>query len=260
MNATIKALTRHQLGILLGRRRLFLVVLLAVFPVVICGFVHGVSYLKGGSPMGAKALFQGLASGYYLIATLLLNLILGLALVSDEVEGRTLPYLICRPIPRAHIVYGKYLALLAVGELALLASLVAAYLACYAPSGRGAVLHGLRGLAGALVWIALSVPAYGAAFTFLGALARKPLNVAAAFVFLWELALGCTPTALRKLTITHYLLSLSPESQPLNTLVDLLGLRSSTWVSVVSLLALTVIYVWGAGQVFAKRQYISAAE
>ena len=34
-----------------------------------------------------------------------------------------------------------------------------------------------------LRWVALSVPAYGAAFTLLGALAKRPVNAAITFIF-----------------------------------------------------------------------------
>lgn len=250
----LQAIAGHTLGVLLSRRRVLFVLVIAGLPVLLAGVTHAVDFLFGTGLPSTQAAFGVLAQSYYFAAVLLVTMTLGSGLINDEVENRTLAYLLTRPVARPLVVVGKYLALLVVGLLLLPGSMVATYLMLAAP--QSGLREGLGLLADELLWMALAVPAYGAAFTLVGVIARRPVNVAAAFVFLWELPFAFLPLLTRKLTITHYLLSISPQSSKLNALVDLLGMRSSMLSSVLMLVGFSLLYLGLAAVVFQRRQYV----
>src|SRR5204862_7802729 len=59
------------------------------------------------------------------------TLFYGTALISEEVEGKTLTYLFLRPIPKPAIMVGKYLALVWTSVLLVLPTVVFSYLILY---------------------------------------------------------------------------------------------------------------------------------
>src|SRR4030067_1669114 len=60
-------------------------------------------------------LFSNLIMLFYLqMIILIVALFYGTSVCSEEVEGKTLPYLITRPVPRAAVVLGKYAAYTAI--------------------------------------------------------------------------------------------------------------------------------------------------
>src|SRR6187551_2631482 len=56
-----------------------------------------------------------------------LGVFYGTALMADEVEDKTIPYLFTRPIPRGAVLFGKYLAYLVCSTLVVLPSVMIVY-------------------------------------------------------------------------------------------------------------------------------------
>ena len=254
----IWVLAQQTFQTVIGRRRFAFVLVLALLPILFVAVGHVLRGAFGLEVMTPRGIFTTLASMYFPWSSMLMNLVIGLALVSDEVEGHTLPYLTVRPFPRSWIIYGKYLALVGLGLVVLPSSLVASYVLAFATEGLAVLSDNLGVLWKELSWVALSVPAYGAAFTLIGAIAWRPINLSVGFVMVWEIAFTFVPTALRHLTITHNLLSMSPQAHKLMTLTDLLGMRSSLWLAALSLAGLSAAYLAAAGLVFSHRQYVLA--
>ena len=254
----LQAITWQTIGQLLGRRGFVFILGLAALPVLLAALSHAVSVLVEGASPSSRAIFSTLVQSYYFPASIIVTMTLGAALIGEEVEGRTLPYLTTRPVPRPLIIVGKYLALLVVGLAVLPGSLIVTYVILQAPRGDGALLGNLGTLTAELWWVIMAVPAYGAAFTLIGTITRKTVNLAAAFVFLWEIPFSFLPLALRRLTIAHHLMSISPQSSKLNMLVDVLGKRTSVTASIVTLLLLTAIYLTLAAVIFRRKQYVLA--
>jgi ABC-type transport system involved in multi-copper enzyme maturation permease subunit len=172
------------------------------------------------------------------------------SLVADEVEGKTLTYLLTRPVRRASILLGKFAAYL-VTTLAFVwpVTVVTFFLLATA---RGSA--GLGSRVGVLFQdlgiLALGLLAYGALFTLLGVLLKRPVIPGLLFLYAWELAAN-VPGYLPRLTLTAYLRSLSSHRPAEEGLSQLLGrVTLGTGESLLSLGLLTCLFLGLAFWIF----------
>lgn len=149
--------------------------------------------------------------GYFLVLQVVvpvLALIAGAGVVTEEIDDRTITYLFTRPIPRAALYFGRWLAAALV--LALTLALSVALLALAARYGgnppekaeipSGAVLPLLRAVVfGGVV--------YSALFATLGTFLKHPMIVGLAYAFTIEAFLANLPGKSQSLTIQFYLRS-----------------------------------------------------
>jgi hypothetical protein len=85
----------------------------------------------------------------------------------------------------------------------------------------------------------LACVGYGAVFMVIGLFFRNPI-IPALIVYFWEWANFLMPPVLKKISIAHYLRSLSPvpvSEGPLATVVD----PTPAWISIPSMIAFTAI-------------------
>jgi ABC-2 type transport system permease protein len=134
---------------------------------------------------------------------ILATLLYGSGLLSAEIEGRTLVYLLTRPMPRWKILLVKYAATVLVLAALCLASLTASTAIAGFPGG-------LR------TWFALSVSvlmacvAYTAVFGLIGLIApRRAVPVGLIYAGVLEIALSFVPAFVNQLSVSHYLRSLT---------------------------------------------------
>jgi ABC-2 type transport system permease protein len=161
----------------------------------------------------------------------LVALFVAARLVRHHVEQGTVVYLLARPISRLAILLGAFAAYLAATAAVALPALGIGFLLC-APTG-GASFEGLaRVLAAALA--ALTV--YGALFTFLGLVMRKPLIFGLIAVFS-SVVLAGTGGLFPRGTLTAPLrvLAGAPSAPPTLTLAgSALGLGAFTLLALVA--------------------------
>src|SRR5690606_36105746 len=101
-----------------------------------------------------------------------LALFYGTALIADEIEERTITYLLMRPVPRASILLGKYLAYLMCTAAVLLPAVVVIWV-LVAPI-QGSLASSFPVLAADLGLVAAGLTAYGAVFALAGAVLKRP--------------------------------------------------------------------------------------
>ena len=153
--------------------------------------------------------------GQLLYLDILLPLVavfVGAAVIADEVDEQTLPYLLVRPVPRSHIVLAKMLAGVLTLGLILVLSLAATWLvlaADPASDGFGATFTTL--LAGQGV-ILLGLLVYLPFFTLFGGLMKRPVLVGLLFIFGWERLVSALPGSIHFFSIAHYLHVLYPSA------------------------------------------------
>jgi ABC-type transport system involved in multi-copper enzyme maturation permease subunit len=177
------------------------------------------------------------------------------SLVADEVDDRTLTYLLTRPVTRVAILAGKFLAYLATTfSLALPAAVVTFFLLATASGGSG-VGAAVGDLFRDLGVMALTLVAYGALFTLVGVLLRRPVIPGLLFLYGWEL-LANLPGYLPRLTLTAWLRSLihhRPAQEGLSELfAQVLPAGEGLAVLALATLAFLVAAVW----VFSEREYV----
>ncbi|MEN8151117.1 MAG: ABC transporter permease subunit [Planctomycetota bacterium] len=181
-------------GALPGKKALILLVVLAVPPLLTAA---------AGTQADSE---REIRSGYFYVVFFLYlqflaplsALLFGTEILLAESTAGTLPYLFTRPVPRASILLGKYVAYLIVGALALATSL-AATLAVYA----GPPLPEEIPLRSLLAVVAV-YPAYLAAFAFLSAFTKWSLMAGFLYAFGLEFFLGIIPGMIRKGTMLYY--------------------------------------------------------
>jgi ABC-type transport system involved in multi-copper enzyme maturation permease subunit len=154
-------------------------------------------------------MFGNIIMVFYLqLIILILALFFGTSICSEEVEGRTLPYLVTRPVPKAAVVLGKYLAytLLTVGMVALglLFSFSILNLDRLSDVSLYPVLLKFAGV------LSLGIMAYTALFAFFGSFLKRSIFFGLLFCFGWENVIQYFPGSTQRFAIAHYLKSFLP--------------------------------------------------
>ncbi len=114
------------------------------------------------------------------------TLFYGTALISEEVEGKTLTYLFLRPIPKPAIMVGKYLALVWTSVLLVLPTVVFSYLILYLRDDLRPFWEDAGVLGKDIGIVFLALLAYGAFFSLLGAWLKHPILAGLIYAFGWE--------------------------------------------------------------------------
>lgn len=179
----------------------------------------------------------------------IIALILATAALGNEVEDRTLPYLVLKPISRFRIVIEKYAAVLIVTVPAVLLGLglTALIVAQADVSARSADAERLM----PVVWAMLGAATAGIALTaaiFLAVSLVVPRALLAGIVytFIWESLLGRFLPGLRVISIRHYVQSIFVEllDDPQVTIANATSLRNALITILVACLVALLLATW----------------
>lgn len=249
-----------------SRRSVFLallvggpVLLAAISRVIAVAGQSGALRVNGSSVTGSAIFGLMIWLLYVRFIVPVLGVFYGTALIADEVEDRTITYLFTRPIRRAAVVLGKYLAYVACTVLLVLPSAVLVFL-LIVPMGGGSLGAEFPGLLKDMGMLALGLAAYGAVFAWVGARLKRPLVAGLVFALGWEPAILLFPGYLKRLTVAYYLQALVPHSMPadasigalLQAFADVPGVASSLAV----LAAVTALALWAAARTVETREYV----
>lgn len=187
---------------LLGTRRGIATALPALLPVVVAGSLAAAQV----RPYDI-GVFQIVMMPLFLqVVLIFVTLVPATALIREEIDDNTLPFLLARPISKPAIALWKYVGYLAAVLLVLLPPLIAAYGITQAYAG-DAFTADLDVLGAFLAAASLGAAAYGAFFELLSVIVRRPLAAGLLFGFVWESIVGNIPGDVPRLSIIHYLRS-----------------------------------------------------
>ena len=202
---TVLRLSLRQLG---GRWRLLLILLLAALPIALAALVSAtLSEDESSNEEFINTLLDGL-----LIAGILpiVTMVLATASFGNEMEDRTLSYLVLRPVRRSLIVLPKLLAPIIVGGPVLVVSGIVATL--LGGSSLGVVIVVLHGDGQAALAVGTAVlagvVAYAAIFTWAGLMTTRALAFGLIYVFIWEALITSFLGGVRYLSIRAYTLAI----------------------------------------------------
>ncbi len=195
MTGFIFALTLRRLAL---RKSNLVLLALAALPVVIALIFRLSNAEDDPREWAAEVL---LANMLMTLVVPLVALVLGTAVLGDELEDGTAVYLLTKPIPRWQIVLPQVgAAWLISGAILLPPALLASYIA----------LESLDALVfGFAVGIAAQALAYAALFVLFSALTSHALIAGLVYVFLWEGALAGIFEGLRYLAVRHYAMGIA---------------------------------------------------
>lgn len=200
----LRLLFAAQTRALCTSKRFLVCCLLALGPVAAAALVRYVCATQGqGVPafeLGWVLLVQGTVP--------LLALVLGAAVVAEEIEDRTLTYLFTRPVPRVVVLLGRWLATLAVTEALILASAVATFAILSGGAAGDPRMALPPGMDRALIRTCLlGGLLYSTLFSTAGAFFKHPMIVGLAYTFVVEGFVANLPGQNPTLTIQFHLKS-----------------------------------------------------
>jgi ABC-2 type transport system permease protein len=138
------------------------------------------------------------------------------SVVAQEVEDKTIVYLLTRPIPRFRILTVKFLPALFVTLVTVWLALILAAITAFGPSHLTGTPVG-RDLAIAPI----GVLAYGTVFLLLSTLVNRPLIFGLLYTFGWETWVPNLPGNFQKLSLMAYLRVLAPHADTSSDEVDI---------------------------------------
>ncbi len=253
----VRAVFSLSLEGMVWTRRSLLMALLVAAPVAFSILYRVLSAAKAGAPpIAPPDLYAQIVSTYWIRNVLpLAALFYATSLVADEVEGRTLTYLITRPLTRSSIFVGKFAAYLATTLSLALPACVLTFFLLLSAGGTTAVGGAVGDLFRDLAVSALTLLVYGAFFALAGVLLKRPVVPGLMFLYGWEL-LANLPGYLPRLTLTAWLRSLVSHHPAQEGLSGLFEQVLPAGQAVAVLAVATVVFLYAAARVFASREYV----
>ncbi|HYY57729.1 MAG TPA: hypothetical protein VE842_10385 [Pyrinomonadaceae bacterium] len=229
-------------------RRAILIYLLALLPVLLFAAIALVPPDPGGR--SDPAFLNMMFANIYEILILRTVVFFGCAwifmnLFRGEVVDRSLHYYFLAALRREVLLAGKYLSGLLTSLILFVTATFFSLILLYLPLGYRATMqqllegHGLRYAAIYLAVTALACAGYGAVFLLIGLLFRNPIIPALA-VYGWEFINFLLPPLLKKLSVIHYLQSLTPlplSEGPFAIVAE----PTPAWVSIPALLLMAAL-------------------
>jgi ABC-type transport system involved in multi-copper enzyme maturation permease subunit len=255
--ATMLIARAHLARLLTSKRALFCL-LLALLPAAVAFAVASATRRQGPSVVAAHM-------GWMLeLQTILplVALIAGSAVVAEEIEDRTITYLFTRPIPRAALLYGRYLSTIVflLGTFALGTFLLLAAAARATGSRGGPIVPEIS--EPLYVAALIGVMVYAALFAALGAFFKHPMVIGLGYAFAIEGFLANLPGKNQALTIQYYLRSIIAErgSDAFNKITGFrtTEFESATRALVVLAIVLVLALVLGAWRINRRQIELTA--
>jgi ABC-2 type transport system permease protein len=242
-------------GMVWSRRSLLMAILLGL-PIVFALLFRFVLVSRLPPRISGFDLYGIVIAFYYVRNVLpLAALFYATALIADEVDGRTITYLLTRPVRRSAILLGKFAAYFVTTACLTLPAVVITFFLLATARGWTGVGARVGDLFNDLGVIVLTLLAYGAFFTLMGVLLRRPVIPGLLFLFVWELVANL-PGYMPRLTITAYLRSLIRHRPPDEGLAEIFGQVLPTALCLEALGAMIVVFLGAALWIFANREYV----
>lgn len=183
-------------------------------------------------------------------------------LFRGEVVDRSLHYYFLAPVRREVLVIGKYLsgliATVTLFSITTVGSILILYFSLY-PSESERFFFDGAGFGQMFSYLGVTILAcigYGAVFLLVGLFFRNPI-IPALLLYGWEWINFLLPPLLKKVSVIHYLQSLTPVSMPEGPFAVLVE-PTPAWISVPSLLLFTAVVLFLASR-HIRRMEISYA-
>lgn len=254
----LRAVFSLSLAVLLWSRRTFVIGVLCFLPVLgsMLGTILITSQISPQNLTGFSMVSFIIVNGYIYVFLVVVTLFYGTALISDELDDKTITYLFMRPITKRTIYIGKYLAFLVVAMLLLVPSMTLTFLIAMMADPAGELVRHLPILLQDMAVLGLGVLAYGALYSLIGTVFKRPVFVGLGFAFVWETIVTFIPGYLGKMTVKHYLLALLPHPAGQRGVVSFFESATSAPVAILVLLGISAAFIWLGAWLFTNREYV----
>lgn len=250
----------------INSKRTIWIGVMALIPVLFAVIIFLLKPLISEEGVTVSSLFPQISVFLYIHFLLPLTAIfVGTAVIGDEVEGRTLPYLLTRPIPRRSIVVSKLLAGAFLTGLIFIVSLLITYIIMKQESGFRGLIQDADIYLGTIGIVFLGLAVYLPIFCFVGGLLKRPVLIGLFFTFGWESTVSFLPGNIKYFTISHYLHILAKRlydsqftgSNPQRALLNLLfrSKEISSPAAILILLGLACLFIFLSASLLYIREY-----
>jgi ABC-type transport system involved in multi-copper enzyme maturation permease subunit len=179
---------------------------MALVPVLFAVIIVLLNPLISEEGIRVSSLFPQVSVFLYIHFLLPLTAIfVGTAVIGGEVDGRTLPYLLTRPIPRKSIVISKLLSGTAVTGVLFIISVALTYIILKQENGFSGLLKDIDIYLGTIGILFLGLVVYLPLFCLTGGILKRPVLLGLFFTFGWESTVSFLPGNIKYFSISHYL-------------------------------------------------------
>ena len=243
-----------------GAKRTRFLLVLAYLPVLLSFLWLYFRLVFENAPRGYTQFSEITTLVFFGFLSIIVTFLYGIMAIAGEVEEGTLFYPLSRPVPKHLIIIGKYLGLAFSSICILLPPLILLYLIFTLPYGVGETLRYLKPFALDVEILVLAALAYGSVFLFLGTLFKRAFYIGIIYALVWEMAVPFIPSFFRRLTVGHYLHSISPHINEKNVLIEIFGQTTPYWESIISLLIISAVFLALSIFFFRRKEYIPATQ
>lgn len=245
---------------LVRRRRLVFIAFAGLLPLLLTALWRN----QGMELFDGSAFFSNLVGTLYLsILVYLVGLAFGVPTIHDEVEGRTITYLLTRPISRVAVYAGRLAAVQVIAAVLLALSLVLCF--AFMVVGNFGVLD-LEFVKQYVnhVWIVLlATMVFTGLFAIFGVVFKRPLVWGVAYAFAWEGVVSKIPGQMQTWTLEFHVRNVMMRDEDVQgSMIDFLRRMMvenpdvSPWVSTGLLLVALVAFSVIGGVIFGRREYV----
>lgn len=209
--------------------------------------------------MAYNVLSSLLIFGFLLV---ILCVVFGTGVITQEVEQKTIVYLLTRPVPRWRIALVKFVAACLLISMTVWAATLLLALATYGPARLKEAPLGRD-----MAILPIGVLAYGSVSLLLATLMARPLILGLLYAFIWESWVPNLSGDFEKLSLMAYVRTLAPHAQPeqeTTPLTELLSAAASQTITPTFawrvLLGVTGVALGLALFFFSTREYVPREE
>jgi len=233
-------------------------ILFSFTPLLVFLLINGIKLLNHNEFLSGAAFFKnGGMPFFFQFYIQLVSLLFGAAVISDEIDRKTLIYLNTSPVSKFSILTGKLAAYLTVSFIIFAAGSIFLYVTAH--------FRGILTQKHLLTLLQLeftgfiAILAYSSLFLLFGVSLKKSTIVGLVYIFGWEAIAQILPGTAQKLTIMFYLHSLTPirmprENSPFSISVSHPGYAEA----LITLLVFTALFFAAAAYIFKKKEYLLA--
>ncbi|HKK71745.1 MAG TPA: ABC transporter permease [Candidatus Krumholzibacteria bacterium] len=245
---------------LVRRRRLLFIAFAGLAPLLLT-----LLWRNGATEvLDASAFFSNLVGTLYLsILVYLVGLAFGVPTIHDEVEGRTITYLLTRPISRVAVYAGRLAAVQVLAAVLLALSLVLCF-AFMVVGDFGVVdVHFVKQYVNHVWIVLLATMVFTGLFAIFGVVFKRPLVWGVAYAFAWEGVVSKIPGQMQTWTLEFHVRNVMMRDEDVQgSMIEFLRQMMvenpdvSPWVSTGLLLVALVAFSIIGGLVFGRREYV----
>jgi ABC-type transport system involved in multi-copper enzyme maturation permease subunit len=245
---------------LVRRRRLVFIGLVCILPLLVTFMWR----MWGMGQFTAEAFFSNLVSLLYLqLLIYIVALAFGVPTVHDEVEGRTITYLLTRPVSRVAVYAGRLTAVQLLAGILLALSLVVCFAIMVVGNPGVLSLEFIKVYINHVLIILFATVVLTGLFAILGVTFRRPLVWGMLYAFGWEGVVAKVPGRLQTWTLDFHIRNLvmgkaDVQKGLLDAFRQLLTDQAeiSAWTSFFILAVALVAFIYIGGLIFSRKEYV----